>query len=115
MFTSTDPVLSPEYDQSFTLTINRNHRGFRRLVTSRGLKLELYHKGGFLRSDKPIGTAVLKLEGLENHSEIREIVEVMDGRKHTGGRVELPQVARHRPEQGLSRRQAHGQDGTVPL
>ncbi|CAL9689597.1 unnamed protein product [Knipowitschia caucasica] len=79
----------PEYDQSFTLTINRNHRGFRRLVTSRGLKLELYHKGGFLRSDKPIGTAVLKLEGLENHSEIREIVEVMDGRKHTGGRVEV--------------------------
>ncbi|XP_072296778.1 coiled-coil and C2 domain-containing protein 1B isoform X2 [Eucyclogobius newberryi] len=79
----------PEYDQSFTLTINRNHRGFRRLVTSKGLKLELFHKGGFLRSDKPIGTAVVKLEGLESQSEIREIVEVMDGRKHTGGRVEV--------------------------
>ncbi|KAJ0059097.1 hypothetical protein NL108_007481, partial [Boleophthalmus pectinirostris] len=65
----------PEYNQSFTLTINRNHRGFRRLVTSKGLKLELFHKGGFLRSDKPIGTAVVKLEGLENQSEIREIVE----------------------------------------
>ncbi|XP_020796667.2 coiled-coil and C2 domain-containing protein 1B isoform X2 [Boleophthalmus pectinirostris] len=79
----------PEYNQSFTLTINRNHRGFRRLVTSKGLKLELFHKGGFLRSDKPIGTAVVKLEGLENQSEIREIVEVMDGRKHTGGRVDV--------------------------
>lgn len=79
----------PEYDQSFTLSINRNHRGFRRLVTSKGLKLELFHKGGFLRSDKPIGTAVVKLEGLESQSEIREIVEVMDGRKHTGGRVEV--------------------------
>lgn len=79
----------PEFDQSFTLTINRNHRGFRRLVSSKGLKLELFHKGGFLRSDKPIGTAVVKLEGLENQSEIREIVEVMDGRKHTGGRVEV--------------------------
>lgn len=38
-------VLSPEYNQSFTLSINRNHRGFRRVVTSKGLKLELLHKG----------------------------------------------------------------------
>ncbi|XP_041849243.1 coiled-coil and C2 domain-containing protein 1B isoform X3 [Melanotaenia boesemani] len=80
---------SPEYNQSFTLSINRNHRGFRRLVSSKGLKLELLHKGGFLRSDKPIGMALLKLEKLESQSEIREIVEVMDGRKHTGGRVEV--------------------------
>ncbi|XP_069366663.1 coiled-coil and C2 domain-containing protein 1B isoform X1 [Paralichthys olivaceus] len=80
---------SPEYNQSFTLSINRNHRGFRRVVTSKGLKLELLHKGGFLRSDKPIGTAIVKLDKLESQSEIREIVEVMDGRKHTGGRVEV--------------------------
>ncbi|XP_029308793.1 coiled-coil and C2 domain-containing protein 1B isoform X2 [Cottoperca gobio] len=80
---------SPEYNQSFTLSINRNHRSFRRVVTSKGLKLELLHKGGFLRSDKPIGTALLKLEKLESQSEIREIVEVMDGRKATGGRVEV--------------------------
>lgn len=80
---------SPEYNQSFTLTINRNHRGFRRVVANKGFKLELFHKGGFLRSDKPIGTAVVKLENLETQSEIREIVEVMDGRKGTGGRVEV--------------------------
>ncbi|XP_074545643.1 coiled-coil and C2 domain-containing protein 1B isoform X2 [Halichoeres trimaculatus] len=80
---------SPEYNQSFTLTINRNHRGFRRVVTSKGLKLELLHKGGFLRSDKPIGSALVKLEKLESQSEIREIVEVIDGRKPTGGRVEV--------------------------
>ncbi|KAI3374691.1 hypothetical protein L3Q82_021263 [Scortum barcoo] len=80
---------SPEYNQSFTLTINRNHRGFRRVVTSKGLKLELLHKGGFLRSDKPIGMALVKLEKLESQSEVREIVEVMDGRKATGGRVEV--------------------------
>ncbi|XP_034743997.1 coiled-coil and C2 domain-containing protein 1B isoform X2 [Etheostoma cragini] len=80
---------SPEYNQSFTLSINRNHRGFRRVVTSKGLKLELLHKGGFLRSDKPLGTALVKLEKLESQSEIREIVEVMDGRKATGGRVEV--------------------------
>ncbi|KAM9349300.1 coiled-coil and C2 domain-containing protein 1B [Symphorus nematophorus] len=80
---------SPEYNQSFTLSINRNHRGFRRVVTSKGIKLELLHKGGFLRSDKPIGTAHIKLDKLESQSEIREIVEVMDGRKPTGGRVEV--------------------------
>uniref|UniRef100_UPI0037E8A401 coiled-coil and C2 domain-containing protein 1B n=1 Tax=Semicossyphus pulcher TaxID=241346 RepID=UPI0037E8A401 len=80
---------SPEYNQSFTLSINRNHRGFRRVMASKGLKLELLHKGGFLRSDKPIGTALVKLEKLESKSEIREIVEVIDGRKPTGGRVEV--------------------------
>uniref|UniRef100_A0A668A1B8 Coiled-coil and C2 domain containing 1B n=1 Tax=Myripristis murdjan TaxID=586833 RepID=A0A668A1B8_9TELE len=80
---------SPEYNQSFTLSINRNHRGFKRVLLSKGLKLELLHKGGFLRSDKPIGTAHVKLEKLETQSEIREIVEVMDGRKPTGGRVEV--------------------------
>ncbi|XP_058478525.1 coiled-coil and C2 domain-containing protein 1B isoform X2 [Solea solea] len=80
---------SPEYNQSFTLSINRNHRGLRRIVTSKGLKLELLHKGGFFRSDKPIGTAVVKMDKLESQSEIREIVEVMDGRKATGGRVEV--------------------------
>ncbi|XP_070830989.1 coiled-coil and C2 domain-containing protein 1B isoform X1 [Chaetodon trifascialis] len=80
---------SPEYNQSFTLSINRNHRGFRRVVASKGIKLELLHKGGFFRSDKPIGTALVKLDKLETQSEIREIVEVMDGRKPTGGRVEV--------------------------
>ncbi|XP_041804284.1 coiled-coil and C2 domain-containing protein 1B isoform X2 [Chelmon rostratus] len=80
---------SPEYNQSFTLSINRSHRGFRRVVASKGIKLELLHKGGFLRSDKPIGTALVKLDKLESQSEIREIVEVMDGRKPTGGRVEV--------------------------
>ncbi|XP_030607028.1 coiled-coil and C2 domain-containing protein 1B [Archocentrus centrarchus] len=80
---------SPEYNQSFKLQINRNHRGFRRVVTAKGFKLELLHKGGFLRSDRPIGTALVKLDKLESQSEIREIVEVMDGRKPTGGRVEV--------------------------
>ncbi|XP_016090892.1 coiled-coil and C2 domain-containing protein 1B-like [Sinocyclocheilus grahami] len=80
---------NPGYNQSFKLNINRNHRGFRRVIQSKGLKLEVLHKGGFLRSDKPIGTALLKLEKLETESEVREIVELMDGRKATGGRLEV--------------------------
>uniref|UniRef100_A0A8C2F018 Coiled-coil and C2 domain-containing protein 1B n=1 Tax=Cyprinus carpio TaxID=7962 RepID=A0A8C2F018_CYPCA len=80
---------NPEYNQNFKLNINRNHRGFRRVIQSKGLKLEVLHKGGFLRSDKPVGTAQLKLEKLETESEVREIVELMDGRKATGGRLEV--------------------------
>lgn len=80
---------NPEYNQSFKLNINRNHRGFRRVIQSKGLKLEVLHKGGFLRSDKPVGSAQIKLEKLEAQSEVREIVELMDGRKATGGRLEV--------------------------
>ncbi len=36
----------------------------------------LFCDSGFLRSDKPIGTAQLKLEKLEAESEVREMVEV---------------------------------------
>ncbi|MGH0161025.1 UNVERIFIED_CONTAM: hypothetical protein FKN15_040358 [Acipenser sinensis] len=44
---------------------------------------------GFLRSDKPVGTVHLKLEKLETECEVREIVELFDGRKPTGGRLEV--------------------------
>ncbi|XP_006839832.1 PREDICTED: coiled-coil and C2 domain-containing protein 1B [Chrysochloris asiatica] len=80
---------SPEYDQLFKLNINRNHRGFRRVIQSKGIKFEIFHKGSFFRSDRLVGTAHLKLERLENECEIREIVEVLDGRKPTGGKLEV--------------------------
>ncbi|XP_067893233.1 coiled-coil and C2 domain-containing protein 1B isoform X2 [Heterodontus francisci] len=79
----------PEYNQSFMLNINRNHRGFKRIIQTKGIKFEIFHKGGFFRSDKPVGTAQLKLDKLETQCEIREIVEIFDGRKSTGGRLEL--------------------------
>ncbi|XP_071984940.1 coiled-coil and C2 domain-containing protein 1B isoform X2 [Engystomops pustulosus] len=81
---------SPEYEQSFKLNINRNHRGFKRVVQAKGIKFEIFHKGVFLlKSDKQIGTATVKLDKLETQCEIREIVEVFDGRKPTGGKVEV--------------------------
>ncbi|XP_036613335.1 coiled-coil and C2 domain-containing protein 1B [Trichosurus vulpecula] len=80
---------SPEFDQLFKLNINRNHRGFRRLVQNKGIKFEIFHKGSFFRSDKQVGTAHLKLERLETQCEIREILEVLDGRKPTGGKLEV--------------------------
>ncbi|KAG9469753.1 hypothetical protein GDO78_019736 [Eleutherodactylus coqui] len=81
---------SPEYEQSFKLNINRNHRGFKRVVQAKGIKFEIFHKGVFLlKSDKQIGTASVKLDKLETQCEIREIVEIFDGRKPTGGKLEV--------------------------
>ncbi|NXA04674.1 C2D1B protein, partial [Sapayoa aenigma] len=80
---------SPEYNQLFKLNINRNHRGFRRAVRSKGIKFEVFHKGSFFRSDKQVGTAHLKLDKLESECEVREIIEIFDGRKPTGGKLEV--------------------------
>uniref|UniRef100_A0A8D0F4X9 Coiled-coil and C2 domain containing 1B n=1 Tax=Strix occidentalis caurina TaxID=311401 RepID=A0A8D0F4X9_STROC len=65
-----------KYNQLFKLNINRNHRGFRRAIRSKGIKFEIFHKGSFFRSDKQVGTAHLKLEKLESECEVREIIEV---------------------------------------
>uniref|UniRef100_A0A3Q1GC44 Coiled-coil and C2 domain containing 1B n=1 Tax=Acanthochromis polyacanthus TaxID=80966 RepID=A0A3Q1GC44_9TELE len=72
----------PEYNQSFTLSINRNHRGFRRVVASKGLKLELLHKGWRMSSLNH-----LEVSKEANSDEIW--CNVMDGRKATGGRIEV--------------------------
>ncbi|XP_034751401.1 coiled-coil and C2 domain-containing protein 1A isoform X1 [Etheostoma cragini] len=80
---------SPEFKENFKLNINRTHRGFKRVIQSKGVKFEIVHKGGLFKTDKVVGTAQLKLEALENHCDIREIIEVMDGRKPTGGKLEV--------------------------
>ncbi|XP_040003317.1 coiled-coil and C2 domain-containing protein 1A [Xiphias gladius] len=80
---------SPEFKEQFKLNINRAHRGFKRVVQSKGIKFEIIHKGGLFKTDKVVGTAQLKLEALDNHCDIREIIEVMDGRKATGGKLEV--------------------------
>uniref|UniRef100_A0A8B9BRJ0 Coiled-coil and C2 domain-containing protein 1B n=1 Tax=Anser brachyrhynchus TaxID=132585 RepID=A0A8B9BRJ0_9AVES len=78
-----------KYNQLFKLNINRNHRGFRRAIRSKGIKFEVFHKGSFFRSDKQVGTAHLKLDKLESECEVREIIEIFDGRKPTGGKLEV--------------------------
>ncbi|XP_013882313.1 coiled-coil and C2 domain-containing protein 1A [Austrofundulus limnaeus] len=80
---------SPEFKEQFKLNINRNHRAFKRVVQSKGIKFEIVHKGGLFKTDKVVGTAHLKLEALENHCDVREIIDVMDGRKATGGKLEV--------------------------
>uniref|UniRef100_A0AAZ3NXQ8 C2 domain-containing protein n=1 Tax=Oncorhynchus tshawytscha TaxID=74940 RepID=A0AAZ3NXQ8_ONCTS len=68
---------SPEFKEKFNLNINRQHRGFKRVVQ------------GSVQGDKVLGNAQLKLDSLENQCDIRQIIEVLDGRKATGGKLEV--------------------------
>nr|XP_020850482.1 coiled-coil and C2 domain-containing protein 1A isoform X1 [Phascolarctos cinereus] len=80
---------SPEFKEQFKLFIQRGHRGFKRAIQTKGIKFEVMHKGGLFKPDRALGTAQLKLEGLESACEIREILEILDGRRPTGGRLEV--------------------------
>ncbi|KAG5854057.1 hypothetical protein ANANG_G00033480 [Anguilla anguilla] len=76
--------LDAKYKEKFKLNINRTHRGFKRVVQTKGIKFEVIHKGGLFKGDKVVGSAQLKLESLETQCEIRQLIEVLDGRKPTG-------------------------------
>ncbi|KAM6972520.1 coiled-coil and C2 domain-containing protein 1A [Aplochiton taeniatus] len=80
---------NPEFKEQFKLNINRTHRGFKRVVQAKGIKFEIVHKGGLFKTDKVVGNAQLKLEALENQCDLREVIEVLDGRKATGGKLEV--------------------------
>ncbi|XP_053333249.1 coiled-coil and C2 domain-containing protein 1A [Clarias gariepinus] len=79
----------PEFREKFKLHINRTHRGFKRVIQTKGIKFEIIHKGGLFKNDRIVGNAQMKLEGLENQCEIREIIDVLDGRKATGGKLDV--------------------------
>ncbi|KAM5238398.1 coiled-coil and C2 domain-containing protein 1A [Ctenodactylus gundi] len=79
----------PEFQEQFKLCINRGHRGFRRAIQTKGIKFEVVHKGGLFKNDRVLGTAHLKLGALDTACEVREVLEVLDGRRPTGGRLEV--------------------------
>ncbi|XP_048346528.1 coiled-coil and C2 domain-containing protein 1A isoform X2 [Sphaerodactylus townsendi] len=80
---------SPEFQEQFKLFINRGHRGLKRAIQTKGIKFEVVHKGGLFKTDRVLGTAQLKLEALEAACELREILELLDGRRPTGGKLEV--------------------------
>ncbi|NXB31038.1 C2D1A protein, partial [Eulacestoma nigropectus] len=79
----------PEFQARFRLRLLRGHRGLRRLLSSRGIKFEVTQKGGLFRPERALGSAQLRLEGLEGSCELREQLELLDGRRRTGGRLEV--------------------------
>ncbi|XP_033029967.1 coiled-coil and C2 domain-containing protein 1A isoform X1 [Lacerta agilis] len=80
---------SPEFQEKFKLFINRGHRGLKRAIQTKGIKFEVVHKGGLFKTDRVVGTAQLKLDALETACELREILELLDGRRPTGGKLEV--------------------------
>ncbi|CAG7837391.1 unnamed protein product [Allacma fusca] len=75
---------NPVYNATFKMSINRSARNFQRFVHRHGVKLEVWSKGGFLRSNTLIGTATAKLVGLESKCTVHDAFEVLEGRKSVG-------------------------------
>ncbi|XP_030241515.1 coiled-coil and C2 domain-containing protein 1-like isoform X1 [Drosophila navojoa] len=98
---------SPDYDERFKVEIQRGNRQFQRIFRRHGVKFEIYSRGcsidccglsrklpiccfrGFLRSDVLIGTVNVKLQQLETKCDIHDTFDLMDGRKHVGGKLEI--------------------------
>lgn len=68
--------------------MNRKARSFQRLIKSRAIKAEIFYKRGFLKGDKLLGTATIKMADLENHAEAHTSFDLHEGRKVIGGRLE---------------------------
>lgn len=51
--------------------------------------MEIWNKGGFLRSDSLLGTAQVKLQDLETACVVHDSFALMDGRRAVGGQVEV--------------------------
>lgn len=80
---------NPQYDESFTLPIQRSARQCLRVFKRHSIKLEIYSKGGFFRGDTLIGTANVKLQPLETQCEVHDSFDLFDGRKKVGGKLEV--------------------------
>ncbi|KAK0425709.1 hypothetical protein QR680_009332 [Steinernema hermaphroditum] len=78
---------SPRFNETVDFNVNRKSRQLLRVIKRSGIKFEVYQKGGFLRSDKLLGTTEFKINDLENKATIDGIVALMDGRKPAGGRL----------------------------
>uniref|UniRef100_A0A0K8SQC8 C2 domain-containing protein n=1 Tax=Lygus hesperus TaxID=30085 RepID=A0A0K8SQC8_LYGHE len=86
---------NPAYDAKFMISIPRSNRNFQRLFRRHALKLEVWSKGGFLRSDSMVGTVNVKLLPLETKCTVHDSFDLMDGRKPLGGKLEVKIRIRH--------------------
>ncbi|KAL5022471.1 hypothetical protein ScPMuIL_001626 [Solemya velum] len=81
--------LNPEYQQPFKIEISRKSRGFMRVVERKIIKIEIFYKRGFLKSDKIIGVVNLKLQALDNKCTVHDSYDLTDGKKAVGGKLEV--------------------------
>lgn len=82
---------NPEYQAVFPLTgiIERTSRQCQRAFKRHALKCQVWAKGGFFRSDSLLGTVTVKLQPLETQCTLHDSFPLMEGRKATGGKLEL--------------------------
>ncbi|ORZ28397.1 hypothetical protein BCR41DRAFT_383224 [Lobosporangium transversale] len=80
----------PDYNYSKILGIERT-RAFHRFVERRKATFEVWHYRGILWKGYLLGRAQVSLQPLMNHSEIHEIVPLLDPttRRATGGKIEI--------------------------
>ncbi|PAV55944.1 hypothetical protein WR25_06052 [Diploscapter pachys] len=79
---------SPEFNETIMLNIGSGKtRGTKvlRVLKRSPLKIEVYQKGGLLRSDKLLGVCEWKLDKLEHDAEMEESLPLKEGRKAIGG------------------------------
>jgi coiled-coil and C2 domain-containing protein 1 len=81
--------VNPEFKETFKFEMDRKSRSLVRVLKRHPLKVELWSKGGFLRSDTLIGTAAMKLTEFESKCTLHEAYPLMEGRKSVGGSVEV--------------------------
>lgn len=80
---------NPEYKETFKFKIDRKSRSLARIFKRQPVKLEVWSRGGIFRSDVLLGTSNIKLTDLEKKCTIHDSFEVMEGRKTTGGKLEV--------------------------
>ncbi|OQR74906.1 coiled-coil and C2 domain-containing protein 1-like [Tropilaelaps mercedesae] len=80
---------NPAYDFTCCFEVSRKSRSFLRALKRVQLKIEVWSKRGFLRADGLLGVASVKLVDLETKCDLHEVFPVMDGRRDTGGKLEV--------------------------
>ncbi|XP_051173454.1 coiled-coil and C2 domain-containing protein 1-like isoform X2 [Leptopilina boulardi] len=82
---------NPEYNAVFPLNgiIDRTSRQCQRTFKRHSLKCQIWSKGGFFKRDSLLGTVSVKLQPLETQCILHDSFPLMDGRKATGGKLEV--------------------------
>ena len=78
-------------DPPHKFPIRRNDTKLRRLLSRKELKLSIYYRAGFLRADRLLGVAFVKLSPLEECAIIHESVDIYENehRKKPHGKLEV--------------------------
>lgn len=85
-------TINPEFNESFKVIIDRKQSSFKRFCRRGAVNLKLFYVRGFLKSDKGIGQANIKINDFSNKCEIHQCVDILDlekGRKAVGGKIEV--------------------------